>query len=155
MIRFRMTPSQTKFREKLKKHLLASDVPGDASVIVGLHNRTRSNQFLGVRFSRGRERHRQWRTHVQISLWKWNFYAVGAELPNDGAIQRRQRRHAALLAAWSVTTASERAAIRARALKRAASETARRRILASNMDQPIHDVLHELELDQRRGVNVA
>jgi hypothetical protein len=73
----------------------------------------------------------------------------------DDAIQHRQRRHAALLAAWSSATASERAAIRARALKHATSETARRRILTSNLDQPIPDVLHELELVQRRGVNVA
>lgn len=73
----------------------------------------------------------------------------------DDTIQHRQRRHAALLTAWSTTTASERAAIRARALKHAASETARRRILTSNLDQPIHDVLHELELVQRRGVNAA
>ena len=33
----------------------------------------------------------------------------------DDTIQHRQRRHAALVAAWSTTTASERAAIRARA----------------------------------------
>lgn len=70
-------------------------------------------------------------------------------------IRQRQQRHTTLLAAWRSATAPERAAFRASALQRAGSETARRRILNSNLDEPLHDVLQELDRVQGRGVNVV
>jgi hypothetical protein len=69
--------------------------------------------------------------------------------------RQRQQQHAALLTAWHNATEPERSTYRAQALQKAPSETARRRILNSSFDEPVHDVLQELDLARRRGVTAA
>jgi hypothetical protein len=69
--------------------------------------------------------------------------------------RQRQQQRAALLAMWRNAAEGERAAYRAQALQNATSETARRRILNCDLDEPVREILHELDLVARRGVNVG
>ncbi len=63
----------------------------------------------------------------------------------------RHQQHETLLAAWRNTTARERAAYRATALQSAVSETARRRIRQSNVDEPVPEILQVLARATGRG----
>jgi hypothetical protein len=65
--------------------------------------------------------------------------------------EERRSQRAALIAAWRVATPEERARFRTSALRRAASETARRHICQSDADEPAHEVLQELALRTGRG----
>jgi hypothetical protein len=60
--------------------------------------------------------------------------------------QQRQKHHARLLTAWRDATPAQRAALRLSALQHAASETARRRIVQSDVEQPTYEILRELAL---------
>jgi hypothetical protein len=66
-------------------------------------------------------------------------------------LRQRQERRAALLAAWRKATVRQRERYREAALQRAESETARRRIRLSNLDEPILDILKEFEPAVRGG----
>ena len=63
----------------------------------------------------------------------------------------RERQRSMLLAAWRDATARERDRYRESALHRAPSETARRRIRISNLDEPVPEILQEVALATREG----
>jgi len=66
-------------------------------------------------------------------------------------LAERRRQRSKLLLAWRDATAGERARYWESALQRAESETARRRIRQSSVDEPAHEVLQEVALAARGG----